>query len=264
MLLFAPSSVTTAFRNYESGLSLVEMMVALSIGLLLMVSVGYIISGSLQIFRVQGESARIQESGRFIMDILGRQITQAGYAAISTNYTDTKLGFDPSIKPIFGEHGVVATRTGERKNGSDYMVLSFDASTDCQGNAAASGTVQNEFYLNTSEELVCASGGGAPEVLANGVEDFQVLYGVDSNGDADGVYSIDRYKAQPVYNADPLLDEWRKVRTVRVCVVVKAYSKGTSPTVQQYQDCSGVTQTAPDTRLRRVLAATFHLRNRGL
>jgi type IV pilus assembly protein PilW len=240
----------TTLRNHESGFSLVEMMVALSIGLLLTLSVSYILSGSLQIFRVQGESARIQESSRFLMDTLGRQITQAGYAEISSDYTDTKLGFTGT--PISGEHGVVATRSSERKIGSDYMAVSFDASTDCQGNAAAGGTVQNEFYLNANEQLVCASGGGTPEALADGVETFQVLYGVDADGD----YSIDRYAAQP--------GDWSQVRTVRVCVVVRAISRGTSPTAQQYQDCSGVAQTAPDTRLRRVLAATFQLRNRGM
>jgi type IV pilus assembly protein PilW len=238
------------FRNRAAGLSLVEMMVALSIGLLLTVSVGSILSGSLQIFRVQGENARIQESSRYLMDMLGRQITQAGYVAISSVYTDTKLAFAGS--PVNGEHGVVATRTSERKNGSDYLAVSFDASTDCHGNVAGSGTVQNEFYLNANEELVCASGGGAPEVLADGVENFQVLYGVDADGD----YSVERYVAQP--------GDWGQVRTVRVCVVSRAFSRGTSPAAQQYQDCSGVTQTAPDTRLRRVLAATFQLRNRGL
>lgn len=234
----------------EAGLSLVELMVALSIGLLLTVSVGTILSGSMQIFRAQGESARIQESGRFLMDTLGRQITQAGYAAISTDYTDPKLAFTGT--PILGEHGLVATRTNERKNGSDYLAVSFDASADCQGNAAASGTARNEFYLNTNEELVCASGGGAPEVVADGVEAFQVLYGVDADGD----YSVERYIAQPT--------DWNQVRTVRVCAVVRAFSQGTSPTAQRYQDCSGATQTAPDTRLRRVLGATFQLRNRGL
>jgi type IV pilus assembly protein PilW len=239
-----------AARKHEAGFTLVEMMIALSIGLLLTVSVSYILSGSLQIFRVQDENARIQESSRFLMETLGHQIKQAGYAAISTDFSDTKLGFAGT--PISGEHGVVATRTGERKNGSDYLALSFDASTDCQGHTAASGTVQNEFYLNANEQLVCASGGGAPEVLADGVETFQVLYGVDADGD----YSVERYAAQP--------GDWSQVRTVRVCVVVKAFSRGTSPTAQQYQDCSGVTQTAPDTRLRRVLSATFQLRNRGL
>ena len=237
-------------RLRQTGLSLVELMVALSLGLLLVVTISYVLSGSLQIFRIQGESGRIQESGRFLMDTLGRQISQAGYAAISTDYSDAKLGFAGT--PISGEHDLVATRTTERKIGSDYLALSFDADVDCQGNAAASGTVQNEFYLNANEELVCASGGGAPEVLADGVETFQVLYGIDADGD----FSIERYLAQPT--------DWSQVRTVRVCVVVRAASRGTSPAAQQYQDCSGVTQTAPDSRLRRVLSATFQLRNRSI
>jgi len=240
----------TTSRNREAGVSLVEMMVALSLGLLLTVTVSTILSGSLQTFRLQGENARIQESSRFLMDTLGRQITQAGYGEISSDYTVTKLGFAGT--PISGEHGVVATRTGERKNGSDYLAVSFDAHVDCQGNVAVGGTVRNEFYLNANEELVCASGGGASEVLADGVETFQVLYGVDTDGD----YSVDRYAAQP--------GDWGQVLTVSICAVVRAFSRGTSPTAQQYQDCSGVTRTAPDTRLRRVLGATFQLRNRSL
>lgn len=242
--------MNTPVRNGESGISLVEMMVALAIGMLLTVSISYIFSGSLQIFRVQGENARIQESGRYLMDTLGRQIVQAGYAAISSDYSDTKLAF--SGTPIHGEDGVVAIRTAERKNGSDYLAVSFDASVDCQGNATAGGTAQNEFYLNGNEQLVCASGGGSGEVLADNVENFQVLYGVDADGD----YSVERYVAQP--------GDWSQVRTVRVCVVLRAASRGTSTGAQQYQDCSGVTQTATDTRLRRILSATFQLRNRGL
>jgi type IV pilus assembly protein PilW len=233
----------------EAGLTLVELLIALTIGMFLVVSISYLFSGSLQIFRVQGENARIQESGRFLMDILGRQITQAGYADISANYTDTKLAFTGT--PINGEHGVVAARTAERKSGSDYLVVSLDSSRDCQGNAVAGGTVQNEFYLNRKDQLVCARMGGNGQVLADGVETFQVQYGVDADGD----FSVDRYYTSP--------PDWSQVRTVRVCVVVHALSSGTSSVAQHYQDCSGVTQTAPDTRLRRVLSATYQLRNRG-
>jgi type IV pilus assembly protein PilW len=243
-------------RRTESGISLVELMVALTIGLLLTVSIGYIFSGSLQIFRVQGESARIQETGRFLLDALGRQITQAGYAAISPDYTDTKTSFAGT--PISGEHGVAGTRAAERKAGSDYLAVSFDSSIDCQGGAVASGTARNEFYLNANDQLICASGGGAGQVLADGVETFLVQYGVDVNGDN----SVDRYYVTPPNDAAGNPD-FSTVKTVRVCVVVHAFSAGTSTVAQHYQDCSGTTQTAPDTRLRRVLGATFQLRNRG-
>jgi type IV pilus assembly protein PilW len=225
-------------------------MLSLAIGLVLTLAIGYILSGSLQLSRTQGESARIQETSRFILDLLGRQITQAGYTAISPNYTDTKMDFTGT--PISGEHGITAIRAGERKADSDYLAISLDAATDCLGNATATGTAQNEFYLDKQDQLVCASGGGAPEVLADGVESFRVSYGIDSDGD----YSVDRYLSQPA--------DWSQVRTVRICLIKHALSNGTSPTAQRYQDCDGVTRTAPDTRLRRVLSATFQLRNRGL
>jgi len=239
----------SAHSSRELGISLVEMMIALSIGLLLTVSLGYILSGSLQIFRVQGENANIQESGRFLMDSLGRQIVQAGYTAISPVYNNTKLTFTGT--PVTGEHGVLSAHSSERKSGSDYLALSFDANVDCRGNAAVGGTVLNEFYLNGGNQLVCASGGAPATVMADGVEAFQVLYGVDSDGDL----SVDRYLSQPA--------NWSQVLTVRVCVVVRAISKGTGPATQRYQDCSGATQTATDTYLRRVLSATFQLRNRS-
>ncbi len=240
--------MTTSCRH-EFGLSLVEFMVALGIGLLLTVTIGYIFSGSLQIFRVQDENARIQESGRFILDTLGRQISQAGYTAISSDYSDPKIDFTGT--PITGEHGVVAVRTGERKSGSDYLAVSFDSSIDCQGNGVASGTTMNEFYLNNRDQLLCASNGGTGAALAEGVETFQVVYGVDTDGDL----SVDRFYATP--------PDWSQVMTVRVCVVVHAFSAGTSTEAQKYQDCSGVTRIAPDTRLRRVFSASFQLRNRG-
>lgn len=232
------------------GLSLVELMIALALGLLLMGVLGSVLFGSLEVFRTQSESARLQEDSRFLMDELGRQITQAGHTAISSDYSDTRLAFNGV--PIRGEHGVVAIRTGERKAGSDYLVLSFDARTDCQGNAVADGTVVNEFFLTPAEELVCAPAGHAAAALASGVEAFQVSYGVDGNHDD----NVDRHTAQPA--------DWNQVRTVRLCLVLHAASRGTSPQAQRYQDCSGATVTAPDTRLRRVVTATFELRNRGL
>lgn len=239
--------MSAAVPGRQAGLSLTELMVALSIGLVLLLTVGYIVSGSMQIFRQQNENARIQETSRFLLDTLGRQIIQAGYAAISTDYTDTKMEFAGT--PISGEHEVGDIRAEERKAGSDYLALSFDATTDCHGNAVA-GAAQNEFYLNNQDELICASG-GATEVMAEGVEAFRVRYGVDSDGD----FTVERYLDTPA--------DWAQVRTVRVCVVVHALANGTAPANQSYEDCEGVQRVAADTRLRRTLNATFQLRNRG-
>lgn len=230
----------------QRGISLTELMVALAIGLILLLTLGYLFSGSLHVFRQQDEGARLQESSRFLMDALGRQITQAGYAAISTSYTDTKMEFTGA--PIGGEHGVVAVRVGERKAGSDYLSLSFDGASDCHGNPVA-GVVVNEFYLNNDDEMVCASG-GAVETLAEGVEAFRLSYGVDADGDA----AVERYQDTPA--------DWGQVRSVRVCFVLRTLTAGTANPGQRYRDCDDVDQTAPDTRLRRLSSATYQLRNR--
>jgi type IV pilus assembly protein PilW len=231
------------------GFSLVELMVALALGMLLMSVLGTVLFGSLDVFRTQSENARLQEDSRFLLDDLGRQITQAGYTAISSDYADSRLVFGGV--PIQGEHGVVAIRSGERKAGSAYLALSFDGVADCQGNPVATGTVVNEIYLSPADELLCATSGHAPVALASGVEAFLVRYGVDGNGDD----NVDRYTVQPA--------DWRQVRTVRLCLVLHAASLGTSPQAQRYQDCTGATVTAPDTRLRRVVGATYELRNRS-
>lgn len=66
----------------QGGLTLVEMLIAISLGLLLLFGIGTIFVGSNQTYRVQEENARIQEAGRYALEILGRNLRQAGYADI--------------------------------------------------------------------------------------------------------------------------------------------------------------------------------------
>lgn len=65
---------------YQSGLSLVELMVAMTIGLLLTAGIGYFYLGSSQTFRAVDDLSRIQESYRYALDFIGTDIRQAGYA----------------------------------------------------------------------------------------------------------------------------------------------------------------------------------------
>jgi len=61
------------------GLSLVELMVAMTIGLILTASIGYVYIGSRQTFRSLDDFSRIQENYRFAMDQIGLDVRQAGY-----------------------------------------------------------------------------------------------------------------------------------------------------------------------------------------
>lgn len=78
------------YRNEYSrqlGFSLVELMIALVIGLILIGGVIQIFVGSKVTYSTQAALSKVQENGRFAMSFLSRDIRQAGYTGCSSNTT---------------------------------------------------------------------------------------------------------------------------------------------------------------------------------
>ena len=74
----------------QRGLTLIELMIGMALGLVVVVGIGYIYMGSRQSYKVQDNMARIQENGRYAMEILGREIRMAGFRGCSTaKFTST-------------------------------------------------------------------------------------------------------------------------------------------------------------------------------
>lgn len=67
------------FSRYQQGLTLIEMMVALTIGMVLLGGVVTVLSSSQQTYRVNEALARIQENARYAFQLLSRDIRMAGY-----------------------------------------------------------------------------------------------------------------------------------------------------------------------------------------
>lgn len=63
----------------QSGLTLIELMIAALLGLLLMAALGYLYVGNRQAFRTQESVARLQENGRYAMEVLAQDLRMAGY-----------------------------------------------------------------------------------------------------------------------------------------------------------------------------------------
>ncbi|MDT8363984.1 MAG: PilW family protein [Nitrosomonas sp.] len=72
-------SAKTAYPRQQQGLTLVEIMVALTIGMVLLGGVITILVSSQQTYRVNEALARIQENARFAFQLLSRDIRMAGY-----------------------------------------------------------------------------------------------------------------------------------------------------------------------------------------
>ena len=66
-------------RFRQSGLTLVELMIAAALGLLLLAALGYLYVGNRQAFRTHDSVARLQENGRYAMEVLGQDLRMVGY-----------------------------------------------------------------------------------------------------------------------------------------------------------------------------------------
>lgn len=90
-------------RYSQKGLSLIELMVAMLIGLILIAGIGNIFIDSKRTYSFQQGLARIQENGRMALEFLGRDIRMAGYtgcaggeysSVTNTLNNSTALNFD--------------------------------------------------------------------------------------------------------------------------------------------------------------------------
>lgn len=94
----------------QRGLTLVELMTSLAIGLLITLAIGYLYTNNRQTFRMNDNIARMQENGRHAMEMIGRDLRMAGYwgcagrmiaQPINTLNNNTAYAFDFS-QPLVG------------------------------------------------------------------------------------------------------------------------------------------------------------------
>ena len=69
----------------EQGFSLVELMIAMTIGLIILAGVGYMYMESRQSFRSMDNLSRMQESARYALEIMSRDIRMAGYRGCASS-----------------------------------------------------------------------------------------------------------------------------------------------------------------------------------
>ena len=229
----------------QAGLTLLELMISLSLGLLLLTGIGTIYVGSNQTYRVQEQNARIQEAGRYALDILGRSIRQAGY-------WDMPVAPNANVTAFAGN-----TITGT----ANSVTVQYDGTgaADCSSAVIAAGNIVTEAIDLNANNLRCNT---AP--LISNVEALQFLYGIDT--DLVGDQAANQYVAAPA--------DWGRVVSVRACVLIRSDAdtgQGITTTAQRYLNCAGALGTATgaaaftdatDRRLRRTFVATINLRNR--
>jgi len=88
-----PASIASA--RSQRGLTLVELMVALVMGMVLLAGVATVFVANKQSYRLQDSLARLQENGRFAIEFLERDIRMAGYTGCKNLVLKANTVADP-------------------------------------------------------------------------------------------------------------------------------------------------------------------------
>lgn len=283
-----------ALRSRARGVSLIELMISLVIGLVVVGAVLVSFLGSGQTGRVQAAYGQMNEDAQIALNIMARDIQLAGYAQpvgsvtnLVTNVnTLTKTFSDRSVfgcdsgfvsptdtSPALACNAAGVSPSFEVAYEADLFNTSPTTSvplkpTDCLGTgidpnfpalAPLYTIAYNRYYVaiggSGQPELRCASSVAlSGQVLVDNIESMSVWYG---EANAAAPRQIVRYvTASNVTN-------FNNVLAVRICLVVRSAEAVLPPgETLSYALCSGGTQAVDDRRLRRAYFTTATLRSK--
>lgn len=346
----APGRPHRPRRVRLAGLTLIELMVAMVIGLVIVLASVAALTVARRGFTTVDAASQLRDSGRFASDLLQRVGAQAGYrdvfivtrpASIDAAREPNVAGFNNASLVASTPTAAATTRTaGTVGYGSDVLILRYQASQlytnaadttratvsdqtmiDCAGNTIAAvpnpqatdptqvaqaydNRIVSIFHVainNGEPALMCtySPNGAAPWTtvpLVQGVEDFQVLYGVDGVTPNAALLPAVAASAPDVPSRYLRADEmtataandtranWRRVRSIRIGLVLRTPPGATQDrdtqtffplggirgssgnasaalATTEARDPGTVFIPTPDGRLRQSLTFSIHLRN---
>lgn len=318
-------------RKQSLGLTLVELLVALAISAVIAIAAVSALIVSRQGFTTVDAASQLRDNARFATDLVQRLGVQTGHSSIDFAATTRLTSDDTNPAPhVFGFHNstsraddplnLATPRTGSSTvgYGSDILILRYQTAEpytgattsdksmiDCFGNPTTGLPINrddrfaNILYVdldnNSEPALMCRTESNfTQQPIVRGVENFQVLYGVD------GVVANTQVTATPTYLATNYLRadqfavpgdtdsiktnaNWRRVRSIRIGMVIRGPVGSAQETLAQTHypfgraanaasgpagsalsstsDPGTVFTPAADSRLRQVVTFTIHLRN---
>ena len=195
--------IARARSGRQSGFSLIELMVAVLIGLFLTLGLSQIFLSMYSTSQSQNKLGQAQENKRLGIVMLANTVQAAGFYAGAPTSAQANVTALPTLATNNADGssftpgaGIVGIGSGTGNGAkSDSVNIYYqsggvdqDGLINCQGGTAKTSTTTtfvNSFSINSSWQLVCTvtTNGGtpsAPLVLANDVYSMSILYGVDS------------------------------------------------------------------------------------
>jgi type IV pilus assembly protein PilW len=252
-------------RKAQRGVTLVEMLVGLMIGLLVIGAAITTMLLSRSTAAVVSDISQLQQQGSFALRMLGMQARPAGSLeltptpGVTTAPGMTPVAFDSAFTGFNGT-GVAVYGTEGASGKPDTVSFSYQATgtlaRDCLGDIPSGGAgarIDSTFSLDgDTNSLRCKGVSGQNQPLAANVADLQVWYRVKSSPD-----TIQRMTATGVAAADL----WSAVSSVEICLDLQGVEKG-NPSAPNYIDCNGATVQGKGV-LHQVFRNVFDLRTQG-
>ncbi len=279
--------------KYTKGLTLIEMMIALSLGVIIILGLTSIYLSSQKSSRTRDAIANMEANARVALSSLRQIIEHAGYPSIYNVPLEKPFhsmedgAINTSIRCRGGSELLVRPTSIANKytidnGGRDRIVVKYIADnpedsnaeiiTDCSGSAVLpecsadpnkgmynpmQAVVYNAIYISTPtgrHVLTCAgSRNGIPQPLAEDISFIQFLYGVNRN-------SLTTYKTATAVES---AKQWESVTSVQVAILVRSSSNILERTENRTFVLLDQTVNRNDKRLYRVYSTTINLPNRN-
>lgn len=232
----------------QRGLSLIELMVAITISLILMAGVGKIYIGTKTSYNLQNGLGRLQENARYALDTLAHNIGQAGYTSSMTSLDK----FNSAESKENESENTTLDFTKANGTASDTIEINYTSGTDCLGNATG-GTATDRYYIDGTTLMCLGNGAVTAGAIAEGIDNMQILYGEDT--DDDDVPNV-------FVDANNVAD-WTTIKGVRIALLASTDDMGTAASDSNTHILLNTPAIGPlnDAKLRRVFTRTILIRN---
>lgn len=270
----------------QGGLSIVELMMAMALGLVVLLAAGSLLIGSTRAHAALLEAAEMDDSGRYAMDALARAVRLAAHVDWAAQPVADPAA--PARLAGLDAHSLERTSAGidppqpDEANGSDVLALRFPgsgappdgdgATLDCAGFPVHRDEEGwSIFYVARNAqgdaELRCKYRGASnwsSDAVAGRVDSFQVLYGLDTSGDgvpdryvnATAIAALDAGLLLAGATADERAADlrkrthWKRVAVVRVALLLHGprmdAGAGTTPAYDLFGRDHGASFSAGD------------------
>lgn len=211
----------------QSGITIVEMMIAMLLGIIIIIFVGGILVTTNGIITRTTTTIQANENGRFAINYLQQKIRMAGYSSRSELSaiapwcpSETTLNCTNSTRERLAIQREYNSDDGENLDCAGYPISGMsdgDVIVDVYyTNSLDNGDGQNDLLMCNTYDLAGNTKNSEPYEITSGVVSFRVLYGVSEDGSG----------AVSKYEAPSATIDYRKVSAVRVGVLSRSYGTG--------------------------------------